>query len=284
MIRKSGLLPGQTVTWRVMWRSAWLMPALLVLPLLIEISATGQYMVLAATYQLTVGFEGREIQQRITPGKPPYVPQATLDPNALKNLAPPPLPVPAAPSAAPTSPSGFYGTTTQETSGLNFPNGFEFPAVVLPLKIRDQFDPANRIPGSFGGPTALAMVLEFHGLNLTTNQVDDHVHATLAGTSNEDLARAARELGFQGIHDGQRKTIAALRAEVANGYPVIVNFTTAEFPGGHYAVVSGFTPDNKIILLEPAHGVRKEMDIADFERDWHSPGDVAQAVFVRPKA
>lgn len=235
----------------------------------------------AGTYQLLLGFEGREVEIKLTPGRPAPATSPTLDPLRLKGLAPAPLPSLGQPPAGPT-PRGFFGTTSQETSGLNYPNGFEMPAVVLPLRIRDQFDPANNIPGAFGGASSLGMVMEFYGLNLTDNQIADRIGITEVGCSPGDIARAAREFGFQASFDGSPKSIADLRASTADGHPVIVNFTTPEFPGGHFAVVSGFTADNKIILLEPAHGVRTEMDVAQFERNWYSPADRRLAVFVQP--
>ncbi len=236
----------------------------------------------AGEYELKLGFEGREVEWRFTPGQQNGSTIPMPDPGDLRLQPPTPLPVPPLPvGAPPTVPLkanvGAAGSTVEH------PNGFEQPANVLPVRIRDQFNPANNIPGSFGGATALAMVMEFHGLNLTDNQVADRIGVQSWGCNPDMISRAAEAFGFNSSYDNTPKTLLDLRGEVAANRPVIVNYTTPEFPNGHYAVVSGFTEDNKIVLLEPAHGVKRVMDVAEFERDWYSPVGKGLAVFVSPK-
>lgn len=238
----------------------------------------------ARSYRLVIGFPGLEIEMKVAPGQAASgsVMPAPSDP-ALAALQPPALPVPDPLPPPGGAPATAAGEVLDPPPAANHFNGFEASGTILAVPLRDQFDPANRLPGSFGGPTALAMVLDFYGRNLSTNEVADQIGVADWGCNGDQIAAGARALGFDARYDTSPVTLDQLRSEIEAGHPVIVNHTTARFPGGHYAVVVGFTEDGKIVLHDPAGAQRVEQDVDDFARDWHSPVGNKLAVFVAPR-
>lgn len=242
--------------------------------LCVPFAANGQ------SYQLRLGFEGSEVEWRFSPGQPKEPGKPMPKASEMQLLGPDAVNVPAV-SGAPSPAAPFKGTPLQQNPRTERPNGFEAPARILPIRIRDQFNPANNMPGSFGGATSLGMVLEYHGMKMTDNQLAELIGITSSGCGGEQIAAAAEKLGFEASF--APRTIMDLRNEVAAGHPPIVNYTTAEFPMGHYAVISGFTPENEIIILEPAHGVKRIIPISTFEREWVSSAGPGRAVFIQKK-
>lgn len=237
----------------------------------------------ADRFKVTVGFPGQELQTTVVPGQANAsgAPLPAPDDPGLRNLQPAPIPGPTPTPNPPAGPGPAHGQPLDPSPLAEHTNGFEATATVLALPLRDQFNPNNRLPSSFGGATALAMVLEFYGRNLTDNEVADQIGVQDWGCNGDMIARAADTLGFDS--DYTPSDVDRLQLEIEGGRPVIVNFTTSEFPGGHWAVVAGFTGDGKVVLHEPAGGVRVEMAVEDFETAWHSPVGNKLAVFVAPR-
>ena len=140
------------------------------------------------------------------------------------------------------------------------------------------------------GPASLRMVMSFYGLDLSEEDLAGACgHSYELGCKSEDMACAARELGFEVLLKNN-STIDELSRLVNAGVPVIVDWFCGDPPEGHSSVVIGVSEKNIYILdpfLEEMRVVAKE----DFRRCWFdfyetpiTPGNlyVGQIMVLKP--
>jgi tetratricopeptide (TPR) repeat protein len=132
------------------------------------------------------------------------------------------------------------------------------------------------------GPAALATVLAHAGVNVAADDLVDEVYiAGLRGSLQLELLGATRRHGL--IPYVLEPDAAALAAELAAGYPVLVlqNLGLDRAPVWHYAVVVGIAGDD-VILRSGTERRLIERDVR-FLRSWQR-GDNWAFVTVEPGA
>ncbi|MCH8537392.1 MAG: PA2778 family cysteine peptidase, partial [Alkalimonas sp.] len=122
----------------------------------------------------------------------------------------------------------------------------------------------------FCGPTTLAEVAGFHGLNKSP---DDIAPATftpaLEGTLQIEMAAATRQLGMV-AYTQHRADMSQLLSLVADDIPVIVlqNNSIGWLPQWHYAVVIGYDMNAKQVILHTGVTEAHHLNFSTFERTW----------------
>jgi predicted double-glycine peptidase len=147
---------------------------------------------------------------------------------------------------------------------------------------RSQMETQEQYKQDVCSPTSLAMVLEFWGRKLATEDVALAVRdrtSSLFGNWASNAAYAAA----QGLDArvARLESLADLEEEIAQGRPVVVSVTFAEgeLPGspipktnGHLMTVIGFTGDGDPIVVDPAAPdrgrARRVYPRAAFHRAW----------------
>jgi len=152
----------------------------------------------------------------------------------------------------------------------------------LGLTPRSQRDVEERYKHDVCSPTSLAMVLEFWGVNESTEKVSLAVQdrtSQLFGNWPANTAYAASK-GLD-ARVTRLPSLNDLEREISEGRPVVasVTFGEGELPGapikktsGHLMVVGGFTPDGDVIAYDPAgkgrEQVRRIYPRAAFHKAW----------------
>jgi len=152
----------------------------------------------------------------------------------------------------------------------------------LPVRGRSQMVEPKDCRNDICSPTSLAAVLEYWGLRRSSLDVAKRVRDRTTGDFGNwtfNMA-AAGALGLDG-HVAYLDSLDDLSGEIASGRPVIVSlaFGPGELPGspipktrGHLVVVSGFTPDGDVSVMDPAgHTDRQTYRVYDrrgFHRAW----------------
>lgn len=135
-------------------------------------------------------------------------------------------------------------------------------------------------------PTSLAMVLEYYGQNMTTEEVAEKVldkEVNIYGNWSYNASYA----GVKGIdaYVARYTSVDEIKENISNGIPVIASIkTTSEntlvgapqtYPSGHLIVIRGFTVkdgEEYIIVNDPAapelETVRREYKVSGFEKAW----------------
>ena len=119
------------------------------------------------------------------------------------------------------------------------------------------------------GPAALAMVLGFYGVNKTLAELTKLTNCKpaqqRAGTSAQDLVKAARAVGLTGqVKDFA--TVADLRYHVAEKkQPVIISWFSHY--DSHFSVVVRVT-DEHIYFLDPEYKTPRRMTLRRFLKVW----------------
>ena len=150
------------------------------------------------------------------------------------------------------------------------------------------------------GPASLKIVLAYYGVEKTEDELAERTHCSAErGTTAEELARVARELGFD-VTTQNGATFADLANWLLKGVPPIVDWFTRgrdDYPAdrvasdGHYSVITGLT-DTHIMLQDPEIGAERTMAREVFEKVWFDfSGDVIrpdellirQLIAIRPK-
>jgi tetratricopeptide (TPR) repeat protein len=132
------------------------------------------------------------------------------------------------------------------------------------------------------GPAALAMVLNWSGLNVTPDALTPQVYLPARqGSLQAEILGAVRRHGR--IPYVLSPQLEALLAEVASGHPVIVlqNLAFAWYPTWHYAVVVGFDLPRGEITLRSGLEARHTVALTTFERTW-ARGDYWAVVILPP--
>jgi hypothetical protein len=118
------------------------------------------------------------------------------------------------------------------------------------------------------GPAALAMVLEWSGINVTPDTLVPEVFTpSHKGSLQSALIGAARR------HSRIAYPITSLSemlTEVAAGHPVIVlqNLGLSWYPVWHYAVVVGYDLPQGIVILHSGVTPRKKISLRVFQNTW----------------
>ena len=122
----------------------------------------------------------------------------------------------------------------------------------------------------FCGPTTLAEVAGFYGLNTSPEAIAPHTFIPgRQGTLQIEMAAATRQLGML-AYTQPRATLAQLLSLVAEDIPLIVlqNNSIAWLPQWHYAVVIGYDLDRSEVILHTGVTPNHRLNFATFERTW----------------
>ena len=118
------------------------------------------------------------------------------------------------------------------------------------------------------GPSSLAMVLAWSGLELTPDDVTDDVYtAELQGSLQPSLISAARQYGRVAYPiQGAKELFAELNA----GHPVIVlqNLGLRWYPRWHYAVVIGYAEHGGTVILHTGAKQAERVSRRVFDHSW----------------
>ncbi len=163
---------------------------------------------------------------------------------------------------------GFFASIIDFFSGL-FGGGKK--TELLDVPIRTQLDPANGANGThYCAPTCLAMVLEYHGIKLSTKEVAKLCNTDTKGTTySDDMLNAAKKLGLNGSFAGGGANIDWLKNTTASGIPVIVYVDTKSYgmADGHCMVVTG-VKDGYVYVNDPWTGKQLRYGTAAFNAIW----------------
>lgn len=163
---------------------------------------------------------------------------------------------------------GFFASIIDFFSGL-FGGGKKTELLDVPL--RSQLDPANGANGThYCAPTCLAMVLEYHGIKLSTKEVARLCNTDTKGTTySDDMLNAAKKLGLNGSFAGGGANIDWLKQTTASGIPVIVYVDTRSYgmADGHCMVVVG-VKDGYVYVNDPWTGKQLRYGTAAFNAIW----------------
>ncbi|WP_372625456.1 PA2778 family cysteine peptidase [Arsukibacterium sp.] len=121
----------------------------------------------------------------------------------------------------------------------------------------------------FCGPTTLAEVANFHGLNTSPEHIAPNTFTpVLEGTLQIEMAAATRQLGMLAYQ--QRGTMSQLLSLVADDIPVIVlqNNSISWLPQWHYAVVIGYNIQAQEVILHSGVTEAHRLNFSTFERTW----------------
>jgi uncharacterized protein YvpB len=163
---------------------------------------------------------------------------------------------------------GFFAGIIDFFSGL-FGGGKKNELLDVPL--RTQLDPANGANGThYCAPACLAMVLEYHGIKLSTKEVAKLCNTDVKGTTySDDMLNAAKKLGLNGSFAGGGANIDWLKNTTASGIPVIVYVDTKSYgmADGHCMVVTG-VKDGYVYVNDPWTGKQLRYGTAAFNAIW----------------
>ncbi len=142
---------------------------------------------------------------------------------------------------------------------------------LLDVPLRTQLDPANGDNGThYCAPTCLAMVLEYHGIKMSTKEVAKLCNTDVKGTTySDDMLNAAKKLGLNGSFAGGGADINWLKSVTASGIPVIVYVDTRSYgmADGHCMVVVG-VKDGYVYVNDPWTGKQLRYGTAAFNAIW----------------
>jgi len=122
------------------------------------------------------------------------------------------------------------------------------------------------------GPAALAMALNWSGLNVTQEAVATEVYTPgRLGTLVSDVVTSARRHGRMAV---QLNELHQVLAELAVGHPVIVfqNLAFSWYPQWHFAVAVGYDLTANTIILHSGLNERHKTRLSTFERTWRRGG------------
>jgi len=163
---------------------------------------------------------------------------------------------------------GFFASIIDFISGL-FGGGKK--SELLDVPIRTQLDPANGVNGKYYcAPACLAMVLEYHGIKLSTKEVARLCNTDVKGTTySDDMLNAAKKMGLTGSFAGGGANIDWLKSTTASGIPVIVYVDTKSYgmADGHCMVVTG-VKDGYVYVNDPWTGKQLRYGTAAFNAIW----------------
>lgn len=119
------------------------------------------------------------------------------------------------------------------------------------------------------GPAALAMMLNTQGYQTSPEALKDRVYLPERhGTLQVELVSAARDYNL--VVYPLAKDVKALMQEVAAGHPVLVmqNLRLDWWPQWHFAVVIGFDPQSRSLILNTDTRHANEQPLTVFMNTW----------------
>lgn len=122
---------------------------------------------------------------------------------------------------------------------------------------------------NFCGPSALAMVANYYGKNVTPGKVANLVYTPVKeGSLQVEMGAAARNLGF--VAYTMHMDAESLATEIDAERPVIVlqNLALNIYPVWHYAVVTGRDPNNEHLLLHSGRHEYYRVPRTTFDNTW----------------
>lgn len=122
----------------------------------------------------------------------------------------------------------------------------------------------------FCGPTTLAEVAGFYGLNTSPEAIAPSTFIPgRQGSLQIEMAAATRQMGML-AYVQPRATLVQLLSLVAEDIPLIVlqNNSIAWLPQWHYAVVIGYDLDRSEVILHTGVTSNHRLNFATFERTW----------------
>lgn len=119
------------------------------------------------------------------------------------------------------------------------------------------------------GPAALATILVASDVATTPRQLEPLVYVPARkGSFQVEMLATTRSYGRLAYPIAP--TLSAMFAEVRAGHPVLVlqNLGLAWYPRWHFAVVKGFDPERRKVLLNSGIHENYEVAMTTFERTW----------------
>ncbi len=132
------------------------------------------------------------------------------------------------------------------------------------------------------GPASLAMMLNSQGLTTDPNELKNKVYLPdREGSLRVELVATARSYGL--VVYPLQPSLSHLLSEVAAGHPVLVmqNLRLSWWPQWHFAVVVGFDPDPRRVILNTDTREQHEETLEVFMATWTRAGNWA-AVMLPP--
>lgn len=125
------------------------------------------------------------------------------------------------------------------------------------------------------GPASLKIVLDYHGVNKTENELADLTGLVPGlGVDDVNIAKAAESLGFK-VEIINESSFEEIEKWLKKGVPVIVDWFTrgrqdyddSDIANGHYSVVIGLD-ERSIYLQDPEIGGERKITREDFMKVW----------------
>ncbi len=138
----------------------------------------------------------------------------------------------------------------------------------IPLSSQIREVPAIKQEEKQCGPAALAMVLQYHGVNKTPESLSNELfQKDLGGSFRSDILTSARREGMMvmEIHD-----LSQALEEISAGNPVLV-FQNVGFemaPQYHFSVLTGYDLKGPDVVLNAGKAKEESWDMRVFERSW----------------
>lgn len=152
----------------------------------------------------------------------------------------------------------------------------------IPVRPRSQMEEQEQYKHDICSPTTLSMAMDYWGRRLGTITAAEAVRDQATGMYGVWPANiaAAHTRGLEG-YVARLESIEDLQEEIARGRPIAVSVTfgAGELAGspitktkGHLFLVTGFTPEGNVIVLDPAapdrKSARRVYDRAQFHKAW----------------
>jgi len=166
----------------------------------------------------------------------------------------------------------------------------------LPVPFRSQLWEDEKVRSSVCGPTTVAMILEFHDINVTTRELCekcyDEKHRAFGLWPRH--IQAAADYGLSGWIQRFRSWEAAQEL-VAQGCPIVASVKMSncvisnapdEWSGGHILIIRGFDANGDVLVNDPAWE-SEEKGVTTYKREelgraWFDEGGVG--CIYRPRA
>lgn len=157
-----------------------------------------------------------------------------------------------------------YGCATPQTRGL-----MQSPPVTLPAKTLIEEVPFFAQQAFHCGPAALAMTMNYHGLDITQKALARAVYVPgLKGSLQAEMLAATRGQGL--LAYVLAPDLQLLLAEIAARHPVVVlqNLGVSWYPRWHYAVAMGYDLNTGELILHSGKSEHYRLALSVFERTW----------------
>lgn len=131
------------------------------------------------------------------------------------------------------------------------------------------------------GPATLTMAIQSTGTPADLQEITEQVYSPGAkGSLQTDIISSARRQGMMAV---QINGLQALLQEIEAGHSVIIfeNLGIKWIPQWHYALVTGYDLQRKVLTMHSGPNPNQKIDIAEFELAWKQ-GDYWGLVILKP--